>query len=67
MGVAVRRCCRMDDYAKQLENKIKEKNKLIDYYNQKLDIDESKVKNVEAELDSLLYKYYKKTLKEKTD
>ena len=57
----------MDDYAQQLENKIKEKNKLIDYYNQKLDIDESKVKNVEAELDSLLYKYYKKTLKEKTD
>jgi hypothetical protein len=57
----------MDDYARQLENKIKEKNRLIDYYNQKLDIDESKVKNVEAELDSLLYKYYKTTLKEKTD
>ncbi|HPD01191.1 MAG TPA: hypothetical protein PLA01_07585 [Acetivibrio sp.] len=57
----------MDDYARQLENKIKEKNRLIDYYNQKLDIDESKVKNVEAELDSLLYEYYKTTLKEKTD
>lgn len=54
----------MDDYAKQLENKIIEKTKLIDHYNQKLDIDESKVKNVEVELDSLLYRYYK-TLKEK--
>ncbi|HPT91218.1 MAG TPA: hypothetical protein PK033_00750 [Acetivibrio sp.] len=57
----------MSDYARQLENKIKEKNRLIHYYSQKQDIDESKVKHVEAELDSLLYKYYKATLKEKTD
>jgi len=35
------------------------KNKLINYFNQKHDVNKSKIKSIEIELDSLLYKYYK--------
>lgn len=54
----------MNNNAQQLKSEIAEKNKLIDYFNQKYDLDKSKVENIEVELDSLLYKYYK-TLKNK--
>ncbi|ADU73370.1 hypothetical protein M972_11294 [Acetivibrio thermocellus AD2] len=52
----------MNNYAEQLRNEILEKNKLINYFNQKHDVNKSKIKSIEIELDSLLYKYYK-TLK----
>lgn len=52
----------MKENTQGLKNEIVEKNKLIDYFNQKYDLDKSKVQNIEVELDSLLYKYYK-TLK----
>lgn len=52
----------MKDNTQGLKNEIVEKNKLIDYFNQKYDLDKSKIQNIEVELDSLLYKYYK-TLK----
>ncbi|NMB33022.1 MAG: hypothetical protein GX992_02110 [Clostridium sp.] len=48
----------MGEYAKQLENKIIEKNRLLDYYSKRPEANEPKLKNVEAELDGLLYKYY---------
>ncbi|HOM02323.1 MAG TPA: hypothetical protein PLH43_05785 [Acetivibrio sp.] len=52
----------MNYNAQQLKNEIVEKNKLINYFNQKYDLNKSKIQNIEIELDSLLYKYYK-TLK----
>ncbi|GAE87348.1 hypothetical protein [Acetivibrio straminisolvens] len=52
----------MNDNAQRLKNEIMEKNKLINCFNRKYDLDKSKIQNIEVELDSLLYKYYK-TLK----
>jgi len=40
----------MNNYAEQLRNEILEKNKLINYFNQKHDVNKSKIKSIELNL-----------------
>lgn len=49
----------MEEYSQQLKKEIKDKNLLLSSFNQNYDSDKILLQNIEVELDSLLYKYYK--------
>lgn len=49
----------MIDYSQQLEKEIMKKNMLLNSFNQNYDSDKENAQNIEAELDGLLYQYFK--------
>lgn len=49
----------MIDYSQQLEKEIMKKNMLLNSFNQNYDSDKENAQNVQAELDGLLYQYFK--------
>jgi len=49
----------MIDFSQQLEREIMEKNMLLNSFNQNYDNEKENAQNVKAELDGLLYQYFK--------
>lgn len=49
----------MENFSQQLKKEIMEKNMILDSFNQDYDSDKEQAQDIEAELDGLLYQYYK--------
>jgi hypothetical protein len=49
----------MNENSQQLKKEIVEKNMILDSFSQNYDSDREHAQNVKAELDGLLYQYYK--------
>ncbi len=49
----------MDDFSQQLEREIMKKNMILNLVNQNNVSDKEQARDIEMELDELLYKYYK--------
>lgn len=49
----------MDDSSQQLEREIVKKNMILNFFNQNNGSDKEQARDIEIELDELLYKYYK--------